>query len=240
MPPKQHLGSEVTNVMTKHVVSWSGVLALAATACASTSGGHTESANPKTQQVTSSQQAAEQALQRAADAQKRATEQAQTAAQAQAQVQKDGKQLRQDLETAQQEQAKAQLLQAEANQERAVANRQATEQQQLAESALSQQTRQAGTGEQMATGVVTQVRRDEVSVQPATGDVLRIRINRETQVRFAGKQGSAEHIKAGQVAQVSYKPSAEGPVAVAIAIGTAGLPSAATGTGSSASGSTGQ
>jgi hypothetical protein len=207
--------------------------------CASTSEKETrtESPNPMTQQVASSQQASAQALRSAEEAQKQATDQAGKAAQAQAKVQQDQVQLRNDQDLARQESAKAQQVQAQATQEREAANRQLQQQQQVAEKTLSQLTREVSSGQQTAAGIVTQVRPDEVVIQPATGEALSIRLSNETKIQIAGQKSSAGKIKAGQHARVSYKPSADGPMAVSIAVGKAGKPSTATGTGSSSSGS---
>ncbi|GEJ58785.1 hypothetical protein [Anaeromyxobacter diazotrophicus] len=228
----------------RYVLPCAGLLAIGA--CASTSKQASESPNPTTREVASSQQASEQALKRAAESQKAATEQSQKSAEAQARVRNDQEKLRQDQETARQEQAKAEQLQLQANQESKQATQQAQQQQQRAASALSQQTQDVSKGQQVAAGLVTQVRPDEVVVQPPSGQAMRIRINDSTQVKIHGRTSTADQIQEGQQARVAYEPSVNGPTAVTISVSKAGATgdsstgsSGSTGTGSSSSGSSG-
>lgn len=216
----------------RYVLPFAGLLAIAGS-CASTSKQASESPNPTTREVASSQQASEQALKRAADAQKAATEQAQKSAEAQARVRSDEEKLRQDQDTARQEQAKAQQLQLQGNQESQQATQQAQQQQRRAASALAQQTQDVSKGQQVAAGLVTQVRPDEVVVQPPSGQAMKIRINDSTQVKIHGRASSADQIQEGQQARVAYEPSVNGPTAVSINVSSAGA------TGASTTGSTG-
>jgi flagellar biosynthesis GTPase FlhF len=209
-------------MITKYALPFAGLLALSGASCASTSQQASESPNPTTREVASSQKASEEALKRAQDAQKQATDQSQKAAEAQARVRQDQEKLRQDEETARQEQAKAQQLQTQARQESEQAARQTQHQQQRAAAGLSQQTQEIARGQQTAAGIVTQVRPDEVVVQPASGQAMRFRVDDSTDVRIEGRKSSADQIREGQQARVSYEPSANGPSAVSIVVSGAG------------------
>jgi uncharacterized phage infection (PIP) family protein YhgE len=230
----------------RYALPCAGLLAFAGAHCASTSKQASESPNPATREVASSQKASEEALKHAQDTQKAATDQAQKANEAQARVRKDQEQLKQDQEVARQEQAKAQQLQTEAAQASQQAARQAQQQQQRAATALSQQTRETASGRQVAAGLVTQVRPDEVVVQPRSGEAMKFRVDDTTQVQIEGRTSSADQIREGQQARVSYEASPDGPKAVSIRVsnanatpGTGEGSSGTTGTGTDSSGSTG-
>ncbi len=201
---------------------FAGILALSGASCATSSQQASESPNPTTREVASSQKASEEALKRAQDAQKQASEQSQKAAEAQARVRQDEEKLRQDQETSRQEQAKAQQLQTQARQESAQASQQVQQQQQRAATGLSQQTQELARGQQTAAGIVTQVRPDEVVVQPASGQAMKFRVDDSTDVRIDGRKSSADQIQEGQQARVSYEPSANGPSAVTIVVNGSG------------------
>lgn len=219
----------------RYALPCAGLLAWAGASCAAVRGQSGESPNPATQQAMAAQKQSEEALKRAEEAQKRASEQAQKASEAQAQVRRDQQKLAQDQATARQEQARAEHLQTQAKQEAQQAARIAQEQQGIAGTALAQQTRQSARGQQMAAGVVTQVRPDEVVLQPASGDLMRFRIDDRTKVQVEGRQASTSEIREGSQARVAYEASSDGPKAVWIRLGGANAQSpAATGTGSSA------
>jgi hypothetical protein len=76
-------------------------------------------------------------------------------------------------------------------------------------------------GQHVAAGVVTQVRPDEVAVQPATGQMLKFRVDDGTKVQVDGRTSSADRITEGQQARVAYEPSGNGPRAVSIRVGSA-------------------
>ncbi len=204
-------------MITKYALPFAGILALTGASCATTHQA-SESPNPTTREVASSQKASEEALKRAQDAQKQASEQSQKAAEAQARVRQDEEKLRQDQETSRQEQAKAQQLQTQARQESAQASQQVQQQQQRAATGLSQQTEELARGQQTAAGIVTQVRPDELVVQPPSGQAMRFRVDDSTDVRIDGRKSSADQIREGQQARVSYEPSANGPSAVTIVV----------------------
>jgi hypothetical protein len=206
-------------------------------ACATSSKQASESPNPTTKQVATSQQASEEALKRAQEAQKRASDQANKAAEAQARVRQDEEKLRQDQETARTEQAKAQQLQVSAQEETQQATRQTEQQQGRAAAGLSAQTETMSRGHQLAVGVVTQVRPDEVTVQPASGEPMKFWINDATKVQVEGRQASSDDIKEGQQARVAYQASSNGPTAVSIQVRPLGSRSSGMGTGSSGTGS---
>ena len=227
----------------RYALPCAGLLVFAGAHCASTSKQASESPNPATREVATSQQASEQALKQAQEAQKQATEQAQKAAEAQARVRSDQEKLRQDQDIARQEQAKAQQLQTQARQESQQAAQQTQQQQQRAANVLSQQTQEIAKGQQTAAGVITRVRPDEVVVQPASGEAMRFSVNESTKVQIEGRTSTADEIREGQPARVSYEASANGPTAVSIRVGEAaaspssGQGAPATGTGSTDTGS---
>lgn len=222
----------------RYAFPFAGLIVLAG-ACATSSKQASESPNPTTKQVAASQQASEEALKRASDAQKQATDQSNKAAEAQARVRQDEEKLRQDQETARSEQAKAQELQVAARQEMQQATRQTEQQQKQAAAGLSEQTEATARGRQIAVGVVTQVRPDEVTVQPASGEPMKFWIDDATKVQVEGRQASSDDIKEGQQARVAYQASSNGPTAVTIQVRPLGSPSSGMGAGSSGTGSTG-
>jgi len=222
-------------IAVRYALPCAGLLALAG-ACASTSQQSSESPNPTTREVASSQQASEQALKRAQEAQKQATAQSQKAAEAQARVRSDQEKLRQDQEIARQEQAKAQQLQTQASQETQQSAQQTQQQQQRAATALSQQTQETAKGQQTAAGLITRVRPDEIVVQPPSGQSMRFNLNDSTKVQIEGRTSSADEIQEGQQARVSYETSTNGPTAVLIRVRGAGS-AAGSGTGSTGDGS---
>ena len=206
----------------KYALPCAGLLALGGLHCASTSQQASESPNPTTREVASSQQASQQALKQAQEAQKAATDQTRKANEAQARVQNDQEKLRQDQDIARQEQAKAQQLQQQANQESQQAGQVAQQQQQRAATGLSQQTQEVARGRQTAAGVVTRVRPDEVVVQPPSGQAMRFSLNESTKVQIEGRASTADEIREGQQARVAYEASANGPTAVSIRVSGAG------------------
>jgi len=220
---------------TRYALPCAGLLALAG-ACASTSQQSSESPNPTTREVASSQQASEQSLKQAQEAQKQATSQSQQAAEAQARVRSDQEKLRQDQEIARQEQAKAQQLQTQAGQETQQSAQQTQQQQQRAAAALSQQTQETAKGQQTAAGIITRVRPDEVVVQPPSGQAMRFSLNDSTQVQIEGRTSTADEIQEGQQARVAYETSTNGPTAVMIRVQGAGGAAAGSGTGSGSTG----
>jgi hypothetical protein len=216
------------NHRVKLALPFAGLLALAGTQCATMQREGTESANPAARQAAAAQQRSEEALKRAQEAQQRASEQTEKAEAAQEQVRLDQEKLARSQEIARQEQAKAQQLQMQARQESDRATQEAQQQQRQAAGALSQQTRQTARGQQMAAGLVTEVRPDEVVVQPPTGDAMRFRIDERTQVRVEGRRASARQIREGAQARVSYEASSEGPKAVSIQVEPSGGPGGGT------------
>src|SRR6266568_1248571 len=202
----------------RYALPCAGLLAFAG-ACATTSQQSSESPNPTTREVASSQQATEQALKQAQEAQKQASAQSKKAAEAQARVR--------------QEQAKAQQLQAQAGQEAQQSAQQAQQHQQRAATALSEQTQETAKGRQSAAGVITRVRPDEVVLQPQSGEAMRFTVNDSTKVQIEGRTSTADEIREGQEARVSYEPSVNGPTAVMIRVREAGT---ATGSGTGSTG----
>jgi len=192
-------------------------LLLGGVTCASTRQ-QAESPNPTTREVASAQQRSQEALARAHDAQKAAADQAKKAAEADAQVRQDQQKLERDQATARQEHAKAQQLQAQAEQETRRAAQEAQQQQQAAASGLAQQMQHSARGQQVAAGVVTQVRPDEIVLQPPSGDVMRFRLSDQTEVQVGGRQASANQIREGAEARVAYEQSANGPMAVRVSV----------------------
>ncbi len=217
---------------TRYALPCAGLLAFAG-ACATTSQQSSESPNPTTREVASSQQATEQALKQAQEAQKQASAQSKKAAEAQARVRQDQEKLREDQEIARQEQAKAQQLQAQAGQEAQQSAQQAQQHQQRAATALSEQTQETAKGRQSAAGVITRVRPDEVVLQPQSGEAMRFTVNDSTKVQIEGRTSTADEIREGQEARVSYEPSVNGPTAVMIRVREAGT---ATGSGTGSTG----
>jgi hypothetical protein len=224
------------NRLPKYVLPFAGLLALTGANCASTQKQGSESPSPTTREVANSQKLSEEALKRAQEMQKQASEQAQKAAAAQAQVRQDQEKLGQDQRVAQQEQAKAQQLQLQARQETQQAAGEVQQQQTRAASGLAQETQRTARGQQIAAGVVTQVRPDEIVVQPASGEAMRFRISDQTQVQIAGRQASADELKEGSEARVSYEASTEGPRAVLIRVTRAGATAGPQGMGTGGEG----
>jgi hypothetical protein len=74
---------------------------------------------------------------------------------------------------------------------------------------------------QVATGLVTQVRADELVVLSAAGEPMTFRMEDSTKVQIEGRTSTADEIKEGQAARVAYEPSADGPKAVSIRVGRA-------------------
>ena len=222
--------------------------ALSLTSCASTRQA-SESPNPATREVSSAQEQSQAALKRAQDAQNAAADQAKRAAAAERQVREDQARLEQDQAKARQEQMKAEQLQAQAQQETVRAGQEAQRHQQAAGSGLAQQTQRSVRGQQLAAGVLTRVRPDEIVLQPRSGSAMRFKLNERTQVEIGGRYGTSDQIREGAEARVVYEPSANGPTAVTVAVNpssgasgsamggdTTGTPAPATGTGSSSEG----
>ncbi|ABC82954.1 hypothetical protein Adeh_3186 [Anaeromyxobacter dehalogenans 2CP-C] len=186
-----------------------------------------ESPNPATREVASAQAQSQEALKRAQAAQDAAAEQAKRAAAAETQVREDQAKLEQDQMKLRQEQLKAQQLQASAQQETARATQETQRHQRAAERGLVQQTERSVRGQQLAAGVVTQVRSDEIVLQPRAGDVMRFKLNDRTQVQIDGRVAAADQIREGAEARVVYEPSANGPTAVTVAVNPSGAASGA-------------
>jgi hypothetical protein len=193
-------------------------LLLTGTSCMSARQQASESPDPATREVASAQAQSQAALQRAQDAQRAAAEQARRAAAAEAQVREDQAKLERDRATARQEQVKAEQLQAQAQQATVRAAQESQRQQQAAGSGLAQQTQRSMRGQQLAAGVVMRVRTDEIELQPPSGSAMRFRLNDRTQVEIGGQHGEADQIREGAEARVVYEPSANGPMAVKIAV----------------------
>jgi hypothetical protein len=193
-------------------------LLLIGTSCASTQQQASESPNPATREVASEQEQSQAALKRAQDAQAAAADQAKRAAAAEAQVREDQAKLAQDQATLRQEQLKAQQLQALAQQETARATQEMQRHQQAAGSGLAQQTQRSARGQQLAAGLVTHVRPDEIVLQPRSGDAMRFKLNDQTRVEIDGRYGAPNQIREGAEARVVYEPSANGPTAVTVAV----------------------
>jgi len=210
------------NHRARYVLPGVAVLVMAGAGCAGARKQARESPSPVTRQVELSQTRTEEALKGAQEAQDRATAQARKAAVAEDVVRQDQEKLAQDQQTARQEQAKAQQLQREATRESELAAAEVGRQQALASGALQQQTRRTARGEQLAAGVVTQVRPDEVMIQPPMGDAMSFRVSDRTQVWIEGRKASAGQIREGSEARVSYEASSEGPRAVSISVRRAG------------------
>ncbi len=206
------------NRPVKLVLPFAGLFALAGAQCATTHREARDSASPVARQAAAAQQRSEEALKRAQEAQQLASEQTKKAEAAQEQVRLDQEKLARDQQIARQEQAKAQQLQMQARLE----GERAARETQSPVGALSQQTQQTARGQQMAAGLVTKVRPDEVVVQPPSGDAMSFRIDKQTQVRIAGKKASARQIREGAEARVTYEASSEGPTAVSIKVERSG------------------
>jgi len=204
------------NSQRKYVLPGAALLVLSAASCASTQQQANESPNPLTRQVEQSQERSERAFDRAEKAQAAASEQARKAAAAQTQVQQDEQKLAQDQDIARQEQARAAELQQEAAQERKLADAEAAQSQSAASQALLQQTQASSHGQQLAAGLVTEVRPDEVVVQPPSGSSMSFRVNSNTNVSLAGQKASLRELRAGSHVRVAYQGSSEGPTAASI------------------------
>lgn len=224
-------------------------LSAAGVGCASTQRQASESPNPATREVASAQEQSQAALKRAQEAQDAAADQAKRAAAAETQVREDQAKLERDQVKLRQEQLKAQQLQAQAQQEAARAAQETQRHQQAAVSGLAQQTQRSVRDQQLAAGVVTQVRTDEIVLQPRSGDAMRFKLSDRTRVEIEGRRGTVDQIREGAEARVVYEPSANGPAAVTVAVnpsaGTSGSgmggdapgsTAPATGTGSSSEG----
>jgi flagellar biosynthesis GTPase FlhF len=218
--PKTH--EEGMFMTVRYALPCAGLLVFAGAHCASTSKQASESPNPSTQQIASSQQASEEALKRAHESQQQATEQEKKAAEEQARVRKDQEKLRQDQETARAEQAKAQQAQSQAARDAQQATQQTQQQQRAAAAGLALETQQLAAGHQVAAGLVTQVRPDEVVVQPSNGAAMKFRVDDGTKVQIGGQSSSADQIKEGEQARVAYEASSNGPRAVSINVNKAG------------------
>ncbi|ACG74514.1 conserved hypothetical protein [Anaeromyxobacter sp. K] len=205
--------------------------------CASTRQA-SESPNPATREVAAEQRQSEAALKRAQDAQAAAAEQAKRAAAAEAQVRDDQAKLERDQVKLRQEQLKAQQLQTQAKQETSRAAQETQQHQQAAVSGLAAQTQRSVRDQQLAAGVVTQVRTDEIVLQPRSGGAMRFKVDDRTRVEIEGRQGSVDQIREGAEARVVYEPSANGPAAVTVAVNPSSAASGS-GMGSDAPGSTG-
>lgn len=215
----------------RYALAGAGLVALGA-ACAST---QRTVQNPTSEQAQLNQRQSEQALDRARDAQKRASDQEKRATQAQAEVER----LQQELTAAQQreqeEAAKAEQLQREAAIATRVAAQQAARSQQQAVQALGQQQQQADRGEQVVSGLVSNLSRDQIAVQPrGESQPMTFQVTGQTRVEMNGQAASLQDIQPGQDARVAYQLSGTTPTATTIQIVTA--PGFGTGPGSTPQG----
>jgi hypothetical protein len=198
-------------------------VALVATGCATSSEQQAnQSPNPTTSQIASAQQQTQDTLKQAQEAQKAASDQARKAADADARVRHDQERLSQDQATARQEEAKAQQLQAQAQQQMAQSSQVAQQQQQAASNGLAEETRRSGRGQQLAAGVVTEIRSDEIVVQPSSGAPMSFRVNQNTEVRISGQESRLDEILAGTKARVAYQTSGNGLMAVRVTVSPMG------------------
>ncbi|HMA18511.1 MAG TPA: hypothetical protein VKS03_08740 [Thermoanaerobaculia bacterium] len=187
------------------VLAWTGVLAIAASGCASMRG-REQAPNPTAQRVQSQQQQSEQALKQASEAQKRASDQERRAAQAQDDVRKAQQALIQAQQKARQEQARAEQMQQEANRLTQQAAQQASQSQQQATRSLSQQGREVRRGRLTASGEVIAVSGTQLVLQPQASDKpMTFQVTGQTAVRIDGKQASATDIQQGEDVRVSYE-----------------------------------
>ena len=148
------------------------LLVLSAASCASTQQQASESPNPLTREVEQSQERSERAFDRAEKAPAAASDQARKASAAQLKVQQDEEKLAPVQNLARQEQGRAQELQKEAYQERKRADAEAACSQDAASRVLLRETQATSRGQQLAAGLVTEVRPDEGVVQPPEGDAM--------------------------------------------------------------------
>jgi hypothetical protein len=206
-----------------YVVAGTALL-LTGAGCASTRQQASEGPDPATREVASAQGRSQAALKRAQDAQNAAAEQARRAAAAEAQVREDQAKLERDRATARQEQVKAEQLQSQAQQETVRSTQESQRQQEAAQSTLAQQTQRSMRGQQLAAGVVAQIRADEIVLQVPSGSAMRFKLNDRTQVDIDGRHGTADQIREGAEARVVYEPSANGPMAVTIAVNPPAAP----------------
>jgi uncharacterized protein (DUF3084 family) len=204
------------NHSARYVLPGVALLVAAGAGCAGKQQGPGPS--PVSQEVAASQQRTEEALQRARQAQDLATEQARKATDAEAVVRQDQEKLALDQQTVQRERAKAQQLQLQAKRESELAAAQMQRNQALATGALEQQMQRTARGEQLAAGLVTEVRPDELSVQPRVGNMMSFGLTGRTQVTIEGRKATAGQITPGSEARVSYEASTEGPRALSVEV----------------------
>lgn len=193
-----------------------------------------QSPNPATSEIASAQQQTQDTLKQAQESQRAASDQARKAAEVDAKVRHDQEKLSQDQTTARQEEARAQQLQAQAQQQMAQSSQLAQQQQQVASNALAQETQRSGKGWQMAEGVVTQIRSDEIVVQTHSGAPMAFRVDLNTNVEISGRESRLNEIQAGTEARVDYETLGNGLMAVRITVSPMGE-QYPTGTGSGSS-----
>jgi multidrug efflux pump subunit AcrA (membrane-fusion protein) len=223
------------NTRTWKALPWVGLVAIAATGCASMRGESGTPQNPMAAQAQASQRRSHQALQRAADAQKRAADQEKRATAAQQQVQRDQQKLLADQARARQEQQKAEQLQREANQATQAAARQAPQAQQQAENALSQQGQLVRRGEQTIAGHIASANRNQIVLRPPEGYPMAFAVTDQTKVSVDGRTAHATDLREGQEARVAYSVSGTQPTALVVQVLTGNPMGATQGTGSGTS-----
>jgi hypothetical protein len=204
------------NQRARYVLSGALVLVMAGAGCAGARKQARESPSPVTRQVELSQTRTEEALKGAQEAQDRATTQARKAAAAEDVVRQDQEKLAQDQLTARQEQAKAQQLQREATRDASWQPprwAQALATGVAAADAAERPREGRGRGRAGAPG-----RGDD----PTPGHAMSFRVSDRTQVWIEGRKASADQIREGSEARVSYEASNEGPSAVSISVGRPG------------------
>jgi TolA-binding protein len=190
---------------TRCALAGAGILALAASGCASTRSEMPMS--PGARQARASQQQSEEALRSAQEAQRRASEQQQRAAQADADVRRAQQALTAAQDRARQEQLKAAQLQQQANRATEQASRQAQASQEAASTALARESQRVQAGEQTVSGLVSQSGANQLVVRPQGAAPVTLNIGPDTQVRIDGRQASASDIPQGADARVSYQLS---------------------------------
>ena len=87
----------------------------------------------------------------------------------------------------------------------------------------------------VAAGRVTEVTPYQITLQPPAGDPLRVWLNDQTRVQVAGRQATANEIREGSQARVSYEFGTEGPTAVSVSVLPSGTAPATGGTSGSGS-----
>ncbi|HTP29531.1 MAG TPA: hypothetical protein VMK12_28175 [Anaeromyxobacteraceae bacterium] len=204
----------------RHLLPCAGVFFLAGVNCASAA---KESPSPEMRTIAAAQERSQEALGRAEQAQNDATKAVEKAVAAQANVQRDEDKLSYDQGIARQMAAKAQQAQTLATQKTRQATRETLRLQAKASETLASETKRVAKGIQMADGLVTRTRPDQVVIQPPTGDTMSFVIGKETRVRIEGRKSSAYKIREGTEARVAYVPSADGAKAVSIVVRSASL-----------------